>query len=148
MAKFVYRMQNILDLKVKMEDQRKAEYGIANAKLRKEEDKLRQLLVRKAGYEKHARELVKGTINIQEIKTCKHAVDAMKSAIRTQMMEIQVAEKNVELARSRLNQVMIERKTYEKLREKAFEEFKQEVAYEENREVDQLVSYSYHRESQ
>lgn len=147
MAKFVYRMQNILDLKEKMESQRKAEYGLANARLRKEEDKLRQLLVRKAGYEKRARELVKGKINIQEIKTCKQAVDAMKSAIRTQMMEVQVAQKNVELARSRLNQVMIERKTYEKLREKAFEEFKQEVAYEENRAVDQLVSYNYHKES-
>lgn len=147
MAKFAYRMQNILDLKEKMESQRKAEYGLANAKLRQEEDKLRQLMIRKAGYEKHARELVKGSINIQEIKTCKHAVEAMKSAIRTQMMEIQVAEKNVELARSRLNEVMIERKTYEKLREKAFEEFKQEVAYEENRAVDQLVSYNYHKES-
>ena len=58
-----------------------------------------------------------------------------------------MAEKNVELARSKLNQVMIERKTYEKLREKAFEEFKQEVAYEENRMVDELVSYNYHKES-
>lgn len=53
----------------------------------------------------------------------------------------------MELARSKLNQVMIERKTYEKLREKAFEEFKQEVAYEENRMVDELVSYNYHKES-
>lgn len=147
MAKFQYRMQNILDLKIKMEEQRKAEYGLANTKLREEEDKLRQLLVRKAGYEKHARELVKGKINIQEIKTCKHAVEAMKSAIRTQMMEVHAAEKNVELARNHLNEVMIERKTYEKLKEKAFEEFKQEVAYEENRAVDQLVSYNYHRES-
>lgn len=147
MAKFAYRMQNILDLKEKMESQRKAEYGLANARLRQEEDKLRKLMVRKAGYEKRARELVKGDINIREIKTCKHAVEAMKSAIRTQMMEIQVAEKNVELARGRLNEVMIERKTYEKLREKAFEEFKQEVAYEENRAVDQLVSYNYHKES-
>ena len=49
MAKFVYRMQNILDLKIKMEEQRKAEYGLANARLRKEEDKLRELIVRKAG---------------------------------------------------------------------------------------------------
>ena len=56
MAKFVYRMQNILDLKIKMEEQRKAEYGLANARLRKEEDKLRELIIRKAGYEKQARE--------------------------------------------------------------------------------------------
>ena len=116
MAKFVYRMQNILDLKIKMEEQRKAEYGLANARLRKEEDKLRELIIRKAGYEKQARELVQGTIDVHKIHTCKHAIDAMKSAIRTQMIEVHVAEKNVELARSKLNQVMIERKTYEKLR--------------------------------
>lgn len=147
MAKFVYRMQNILDLKIKMEEQRKAEYGLANARLRKEEEKLRELIIRKAGYEKQARELVQGTIDVHKIHTCKHAIDTMKSAIRTQMIEVHVAEKNVELARSKLNQVMIERKTYEKLREKAFEEFKQEVAYEENRMVDELVSYNYHKES-
>ncbi len=47
MAKFVYRMQNILDLKIKMEEQRKAEYGLANARLRKEEDKLRELIIKK-----------------------------------------------------------------------------------------------------
>ena len=70
----------------------------------------------------------------------------MKSAVRTQMIQVHVAEKNVELARNRLNQVMMERKTYEKLREKAFEEFKQEIAYEENREIDQLVSYNFHKE--
>ena len=100
MAKFVYRMQNILDLKIKMEEQRKAEYGLANARLRKEEDKLRELIIRKAGYEKQARELVQGTIDVHKINTCKHAIDAMKSAIRTQMIEVHVAEKNVELARS------------------------------------------------
>lgn len=147
MAKFVYRMQNILDLKVKMEDQRKAEYGLANARLHQEQDKLRELMIRQAGYEKRARELVKGSINIQEIRTCRKAVDAMKSAVRSQMMEVQAAEKNVELARIRLNEVMVERKTYEKLREHAFEEFKRDVAYEENMAVDQLVSYQYNKES-
>ena len=33
MAKFVYRMQNILDIKEKIENQEKIEYGLANAKL-------------------------------------------------------------------------------------------------------------------
>ena len=146
MAKFVYKMQNILDLKQKVENQQKIEYGLANTKLREEEEKLRELLVRQAGYESRARELVKGKIDIHEIRTCKQVIEAMKSAVRTQMIQVHVAEKNVELARNRLNQVMMERKTYEKLREKAFEEFKQEIAYEENREIDQLVSYNFHKE--
>ena len=55
-----------------------------------------------------------------------------------------VAEKNLELARKRLNAVMVERKAHEKLREKAFEQFKQELAAEEAKEIDQLVSFNYH----
>lgn len=146
MAKFIYRLQNILDLKQKLENQKKIEYGLANVKLQEEEEKLRQLLIRKADYERHARELVEGRINLQEIRTCKQAIDAMKSAVRTQMIQVHVAEKNLELARERLNQIMIERKTYEKLREKAYEEFKQELAYEESRAIDELVSYNFHKE--
>lgn len=38
---------------------------------------------------------------------------------------------------------MVERKTQETLKEKAFEEFKREVNEEEKKEVDQIVSYQY-----
>lgn len=54
------------------------------------------------------------------------------------------AEKTLEMARIELNRVMVERKTHEKLRERAFEEFKQEIAQAESKEIDELVSYNYH----
>lgn len=146
MAKFVYRMQNILDIKIKLENQAKIAYGLANAKLAEEQEKLQKILLRRAGYENKARELVKGNIDVREIRECKRAIDTMKSLQRTQMMNVHAAEKNVEMARERLNQVMVERKTHEKLREKAFEEFKREIAYAENKEIDELVSYSYHED--
>ena len=37
MAKFIYRMQNILDIKLKMEDQAKASFAEANKELLNEE---------------------------------------------------------------------------------------------------------------
>ena len=64
------------------------------------------------------------------------------------MMNVHAAEKNVEAARIRLNEVMVERKTHEKLREKAFEEFKQGLAYAEGKEIDELVSYTYRDNNQ
>ncbi len=45
---------------------------------------------------------------------------------------------------NRTERVMVERKTQEKLRERAFEEFKQEIAQAESKEIDELVSYNYH----
>lgn len=146
MAKFLYRMQNILDIKMKLEDQAKISYSQANAKLLEEQQKLQGILVRKAGYEKIAQDLVNGPINIRNIQENKRAIDAMKSAMRTQLLQVQVAEKNQEAARMHLNEVMVERKTHEKLREHAFDQFKQELSYEESKAVDELVSYSYQRE--
>ncbi len=144
MAKFAYRMQNILNIKEKMENQAKIAYGMANSKLMDEQDKLQKILVRRADYESQARTLVNGTIDVPKIKECKQAIDTMKSMQRNQMMNVHVAEKNVDLARRRLNDIVVERKTHEKLKERAFEEFKQEIQYTENKEIDELVSYTYH----
>lgn len=137
-------MQSILDLKEKLEEQEKINYSIANAKLREEENKLQELIVRRAAYEKRGRELRTGTINLREIASNRKAVESMKVLIRTQMLEVHKAERAVEAARRKLTEVMKERKAQEKLREKAFEEFKAELAYEENKSVDELVSYTYH----
>ena len=133
MTKFVYRMQNILDIKIKLENQEKIAFGLANAKLAEEQEKLQKILVQRAGYERQARELMKGTLHVQDIRECRRAIDTMKSLQRTQMMNVHAAEKNVELTRKRLNDVMIERKTHEKLREKAFEQFKKEIAQTEGK---------------
>ena len=143
MAKFVYRMQSILDIKYKLEEQERTAYSIANGKLAEENQKLQTLLIRRAGYERRAKELAVGTIDVQSIQENKRAIDTMKSLIREQMMQVHIAEKNVELARKRLNDVMVERKVQEKLREKAFEEFKVEVAAKVAQEVDELTSFTY-----
>ena len=147
MAKFRFKLQSILDIKLKLESQAKIAYGQANAKLRKEEAALQMLITQRSTYEKRAVELVSGNISIRDIKENRQSIDIMKSKIRAQMMVVHAAEKQVEAARLKLNEMMMERKTFEKLREHAFEEFKQEVAYEENQAVNELVSYTYHGES-
>ena len=131
MAKFKYRMQSILDIKYKLEEQEKIAYGIASQRLAQENEKLQQLMRRRFGYEKRAAELCVGTIDVLQIRENKRAIDTMKSLIRDQIMQVHAAEKNLELARKRLNAVMVERKSHEKLREKAFEAFKVELAAEE-----------------
>ena len=148
MAKFIYRMQNILTLKEKMESQEKIAFGLANAKLAEEQDKLGALLVRKAEYEKQLKEMTEGTLDLRKIKHCKDAIYVMKSKIRDQMMEVRRAQKELEEVRRRLDEVMKERKTHENLKEKAFEEFKQELLAEESKQNDQLVSFTYHNKNE
>ena len=143
MAKFVYRMQNILDLKQKIEEQEKANFGMATARFNEEQQKLRDIMFRQAGYERRLKELSVGNIDIKEIKTCKNAIASMKVVLRDQMIVVSKAQKALEVARKRLNEVMMERKMHEKLREHAFEEFLDQLDYEESKITDELVSYSY-----
>ncbi|MCR5397803.1 MAG: flagellar export protein FliJ [Lachnospiraceae bacterium] len=144
MAKFVYRMQNILELKKKIESQEKIAFSIANAKLMEEQEKLSALMIRRSSYEQMLKDMTSGELNIRDIKNCKESINTMKSMIRDQMLVIQKAQREVEIARIRLDEIMKDRKTHEKLREKAFENFKEELKQEESKETDQLVSFTYH----
>ena len=143
MAKFKYRMQNILDIKMKLESQAKIAYGIANQKYLDEQKKLQEIMLRRASYEKVLKESMIGKIDVRQVSHARADVNAMKTLMRRQMMEVHKAERMLEDARKALNEVMMERKTHEKLKEKAFEQFKAELNAEESKEIDQLVSYTY-----
>ena len=143
MAKFKYRMQNILDIKMKLESQAKIAYGIANQKYMEEQKKLQEIMLRRASYERVLKESMMGTIDVHQVSHARADVNTMKTIMRRQMIEVHKAERALEDARRALNEVMIERKTHEKLKEKAFEQFKAELNAEESKEIDQLVSYTY-----
>ena len=143
MAKFLYRIQNILNIKYKLETQAKTAFSVAAAALRREEEKLEALRQRKRSYELKARELASGKLDFLEIRTNRAAIENMKELIKNQLLAVHVAERNLENARRQLQEVMTERKTHEILKDKAFEEFKKEVEKEESKAVDELVSFTH-----
>ncbi len=143
MGKFVYRMQNILELKEKMETQEKMAFSIANAKLLEEQNKLQELLLHRAEYEEKLKEACEGSIDVRAINQIKHGIENIKVKIRDQMFAIRRAQKEVDVARMRLDAVMKDRKTHENLRDRAFEAFKEEEKLAENKQIDELVSFVY-----
>lgn len=141
MARFRYRMQNILDVKEKLETQAKNEFAIANNKLREEENKLDALYKRKEDYEERLRELYNEALEIFEIKETQDAVENMKLQIENQILNVKYAQKVVDQARDKLTEAMLERKTHEKLKEKQFDQFLLEEAAKESKEIDEVVSF-------
>lgn len=146
MAKFVYRMQNILDIKNKLEVQARNSYAAARMKLSQEEEKLDRMFEQKKAYEENYRQQLSGNINILQINICKNAIELCKNQIKKQLVEVKVASLNLEAAQKRLGEVMEERKIQEKLREKAYEEFLQELNDQEKKEIDELVSFRFEQE--
>lgn len=143
MAKFSYRMQNILDIKYKMEEQARLAYANARMKLTEQQNKLERMFAAKKRLENQYRKMAQGHINVRDLLDGRKAIDFQKELIKGQIVEVRVAEKNFELARARLNEVMKDRKTHEKLREHAFEDFLLELNDQEKKEIDELVSHQY-----
>lgn len=143
MARFRYSMQSILNIKIKLESQAKQEFSAARAALDREEEKLEQLQGRKDGYAREREELLAGTLKLKAIEENAEALRCMDIFIAQQRGNVEAAEKNLEKVREKLAEVMMERKTQERLREKAFEEFLMEEKRQESKEIDQLTSYTY-----
>ena len=143
MKKFLYQMQNILDLKYKIEEQEKNNYSIAKQRLNEEEEKLNSLQQRKLDYENELREMMLSRLLVTQIRRYEDAIETMKHLIVTQTQVVKKAQQVVDLAMTKLEFAMKERKIHEKLREKAFEEYVIEWNEEEKKEIDELVSFQH-----
>ena len=143
MAKFIFKMESLLSIKYKLEDQAKAEYGLEIAKLREEERKLEVLIAKKEAYQDALTKAVQDALIIREIKTLENSVENAKYNINVQKFVIKQQQQRVDQAREKLDNAMKERKTFEKLKEKAFEQFKLEIEAQERKEIDELVSFRF-----
>lgn len=143
MAKFIYRMQNILSLYMKLEDEAKIKLALANNQLRQEEERLESIFLDIAQYEDSIRDFKNKKLDVLELKRCNDAIVVKKMEADNQRKKIQVAQKNVDREMKNLTDIMIDRKTQETLKDREFEEFVREVNEEEKKEVDQIISYQY-----
>lgn len=143
MARFRYSMQNILNIKLKLETQAKQEFSAAKAALEEEEERLKGLKDRKGGYERERETLLSGRLNLRRLEENKAALRCMDDYIERQRFSVDKAQRKLQEATQRLTQVRIERKTHETLKDRAFEEFLMEEKRQEGKEIDELTSYTY-----
>ena len=144
MAKFRYRMQNILNIKEKLEMQAKNEFAAANMELLEEQERLSVMLQENAALQEEGRKLrQKESLSIRDIADNSLSVSLMKEKMKRQALAIHRAEQKGEEKRKAMTDLMQERKTQEVLRDKAFEVFQQEEKAEEGKQIDQLTSYTY-----
>lgn len=143
MQKFRYGMQGILDLKYRLEDQAKGAFAAAKQRYEQELARLDSLRTERDGYEECLRKMMLGELDFLEIQAVRTGIQAKEDAIKMQQRTVQRAEHEMEAATEKLKQLMVERKTHETLKEKAFENYLREMAGEEKKETDELVSYRF-----
>lgn len=147
MAKFVYRMENVLKLKEQIENQRQMEFIAAQNKVYEEEEKMKELVNRYRQYLNEQKEMATSKINVVKLRQLGEEIEVTKDLIKAAAVQVKVAKKNMEVSQNRLAEAVKERKIQEKLKEKAFESFKQELNKEEMKEIDEVISFNYNNRS-
>lgn len=143
MARFIFSLQNILNMKEKLEDQAKSDFAHANLRLQEAVAEREALEQRLDAEKQKLQQDISAALDIGKIRQRENAVEILRMYVRQQTLVVLQREKEVEVAREQLNEAMKERKTFEKLREKAFDAFLEEEKQREQKEVDELVSYRY-----
>ena len=143
MAKFIYSMQNVLNIKERMETQAKTEYAQMLGALHDEENRMRSIVDTLNSYKAQAKALASGKLDIAKIRRCNEAIEITEDMVKNQAVRVRLAEKNVETAMMKLTVAVKERKVQEKLKEKAVEEFLHELNAQEMKEIDEVVSFNY-----
>ena len=87
-------------------------------------------------------------VDIVEMRRCNEAIKIIKNQITQQAVRIRIAERNVDNAMKKLTEAVQDRKIHEKLKEKAFDEFKLELNAQEMKEIDETVSFNYNNKDE
>ncbi len=143
MKKFRYSMQSLLVIKQKLEDQAKAAFSVAQQRLNEEEERLVFLERKREAYLEEKRRVMAGKLDVPKLNRLQSAVENMDEQIVHQKQAIRKAELALKAAQERLVESMMERKTQERLRENAFEVYRQEMNAEEQKEIDERTSFQY-----
>lgn len=146
MGKFKFKLQSILNLKEKMEEQKKIELGKATTYLVGQEAILKKYQISLGDLTQELHGKSGKSVYAKELLQLNHAIKYYEEEIHHQKEIIIKAKEVVEQKREALNKALIEKKTYEKLKEFALEKHLQEEQLLSNKQLDEVISYSQTKE--
>lgn len=143
MGKFVFRLQALLNVKIQMESSLKNELGKAIQELEYHKRLLRDIEQEKEEYCEGISKKSQQGISIAELREYNSYLFFLGDRIKLKKEDIKAAQNNVDIHRVKLIKVMQERKMLEKLKEKKYELFLMEQNKEDQKRIDELVSFNY-----
>ena len=141
MHKFRFKLEGVLSVKQRLEEQAKAAFASAMQNLNACEQRRDEAAARVKSYERKLEELVNSILNVTEITICRDAIRIVREDLTEKENAVKRAQNRVEMCRKNLSNAIMERKTIEKLKEKAFEDYVKEYNDEDRTQIDELVSY-------
>jgi flagellar FliJ protein len=142
MARFVFRLDNYLGVKEKLEEQKKNEYSQALRRLEDERQRKAKLVAELDEHVAGFKKSLESRIDPVYIKRCNNRIEFLKVRIAEQTRRVEKAEKQAEAKRLELVEAMKQRKMLEKVKENSYEEFQIGERRAEQRAADEIISYN------
>lgn len=141
MAGYKFKLQKLLDYKISIEEQKKNELSLANKRLAEEKEKLQVLLNKQKAMNNSFQEKTSKGIEVNELKLLVNYIDYYKRSIKSQRLNIKMAEDYLESCRAELIKASQEKKMMEKLKEIDYGKYLYSEQKKEEKLVDDLVSF-------
>ncbi len=137
--KYKYKFQNLLNYKDTVETLKKSEYGKAINILREEENILEAYSLEKEKVLEQIED--KNRMSIRDLRMYNNYLYKVNNDIENQNVIVLNSRRDVEKAQENLILATQEKKTFEKLKEKHFEEFLIEEKKKEDKLIDEIVTF-------
>ena len=139
---FRFKLQRVLDLKLKQEDEKKNQIATLMQAIKTKEDELEALSSEKKQKEFSLNDNRKRGISILEIRNINQYLLFLDKKINTLRFEISSLESNLNQKRLEYLELQKERKTFEQLKEKDYEKYLYNEKKEEEKMIDQIVTFN------
>lgn len=140
---FKFKLASVLSLKEKMEESKKRELGAATLYKEKCLSEKLELVERKEEALQVIKAHNRSVVDVQSLKAFNVYNAYMEQVIEVKNREVQEAQKKVEEKRGELLEAVKERKILDNLKDIQNEVFMEEEKREEQRILDDIVTYKY-----
>ncbi|MEW9124918.1 MAG: flagellar export protein FliJ [Thermotaleaceae bacterium] len=142
MNKFQYKYENLLNIKEKYEKMAKEKLNDAMEKLNSEKKKLQVYHQDKVNCQELLRINMEQGLNVSSLKNYGSYLNGLETKILQQKESVSQSNVRVDHLRNAVLKASTERRTFEKLKEKEKENYSYQEKKEEERFVDQLVTFN------
>lgn len=143
MAKFIFKMEQLLNIKRQLEASVKNELANAIRSLEYEKQLLKDLESSRIDYKNDIKQSMQEGIAVQKLKEFNAFMEALDTKIINQKKEVKDAQKVVDNIREKLVSVVKEKKILEKLKEKKYQEYILEQQKKDELELSEIANYKY-----
>jgi len=141
LKKFIFPLQSILDIKESMEKEQKNQLAMIRKQLLAVRDELDALLAKKEWYMSLYREKCLQGTPVQELMDYMEYFPVLEEYIDQKRKELAELEKEEEKRRLKVIETMKEKKMLQTLKDKQYELYMAESAAEEDKRLDDFISY-------